>query len=321
MIRHWTIPILACWVTLSATVPVAFGGPETADGADGADDGRALPVTVASSLPPPTAQDRLLELHHAQWVRGELEQVRRDLVRLLDDRAVTAQARAEAGLRLAAIAERAGDRRQALTYLRRVERLISSGHPLWRRGAQMRQRLHTAITDLRGPVPGSFALRGESARVATRFRRAEKLLEAYYRVVVAPRLENVDAVLRTKRRALAAAEAAYQRVAEAGGPVAKVAAHYRVASMYHHLAEALAFDRPPELLPSVAQQLTRRLRTASVDYLRRALTRYRAAVAVGGGGTAASRWRTLAQREVRTLSRVLGRADAARVGAPGKREE
>jgi len=303
--RRMTAFTLAC-------VLAPIGGRVVAQPAPDAERATALPAAGVPGLPPMTAQDRLLRLHHAQWVRGEFGLARRQLALLLDNRAVQAQARAEAGLRLAAMAERAGERRLALAHLARVERLIRPGHLLSRRAAQMRQRLHTAaLTDIRGPVPGSISLRGEPARIAAQFRRAEKLLEAYYRVVVAPRLENVDAVLRTKRRTLAAAVAAYQRVAQAGGILAKVAAHYRVASMYHHLAEALAFDRPPELLPSVAQQLARRLRTASVDYLRRALASYREAVRSGGGGGAAAKWRALAQREARTLSRVLGRANTA----------
>jgi hypothetical protein len=260
----------------------------------------------APSLPPPDDGDRLVEAHHRQWVSGDLAGARRLLHQIIDREEARRSLRALAALRLAAIDEVTGDRRAALAHLEAVKVLAGSGHPLALEAEDRRARILTAtpLADVRGPVPGTVTLRGEAPQVVAQFRQAEKLLVSYHRVVVAPSLENINEVLRTKRHALAAAVTIYQKVAEHGGATAKAASSFRIGAMYHHLAEALAFSTPEELLPTLARRLTRQLRAESATHLRRALTSYRAALRVpAGAGTAA--WQEPARREAATLEVVL----------------
>jgi hypothetical protein len=260
----------------------------------------------APSLPPPDDGDRLVEAHHRQWVSGDLAGARRLLRQIADREEARRSLRALAALRLAAIDEVTGNRRAALARLDEVKLLAGSGHPLALEAEDRRARILTAtpLADVRGPVPGTVTLKGESPQVVALFRYAEKLLVSYHRVVVAPSLENINEVLRTKRHALAAAVTVYQKMAEQSGATAKAAAAFRIGAMYHHLAEALAFSTPEELLPTLARRLTRQLRAESATHLRRALTSYRAAVRVpAGGGTAV--WQEPAKREAATLEVVL----------------
>jgi hypothetical protein len=291
----------------------------------------------APVLPPPDANDRLIEAHHLRWVSGDLAGARRLLVGIAMGSSAKSSQRAFAALRLAELAEASGDRRGALGHLDHAKALAGPGHALALEADDRRARILTAtpLADVRGPIPGTVALKGETGAVVASFRSAEKLLASYHRIVLAPSLENVNEMLRGKRRALAAAVAAYQRIATsvgsghrrgeaASGPAAQTASWFRIGAMYHHLAEALAFESPSELLPSVARRLTRQLRAESVGYLRRALASYRSALKVPRSGATAA-WLDLARREADTLELVLkaparrgASADSLRRGGPGR---
>ncbi|MCA9666196.1 MAG: hypothetical protein KC503_11435 [Myxococcales bacterium] len=266
-------------------------------------EGRALDVPVS---PAARARHQLLAMHHVRWVVGNITAARRGLAKLLEDGRAPARYRAQAALRLAEIAEIAGESRRALQLLARVKPLVGQGHALTLRADDRQKRIRSTgpLIDVRGPAPGT-TLVGSAPAVAALFRRAERGLVRYHRVVVAPRLENIDTVLLTKRGALRAAVKAYQAVVERGDAQARAAALYRIATMYHHLAEAIAFDTPPELKRSVAERLMRKLRAKSARYLREALAYYSKATAVKE--SAARRWRALAQRERATLARVVTR--------------
>jgi hypothetical protein len=153
-------------------------------------------------------------------------------------------------------------------------------------------------------MPGGVALKHEPPQVVARFRHAEQLLAGFHRVVVAPELESINEVLRIKRRSLARAVAAYQKVVASSNGPAKAAALFRIGAMYHHLAEALAFAIPSELLPSVARKLRRQLQGESTAYLRKSLSYYRAAAEMPPD-PGLSPWRQLAAREAKTLGLVL----------------
>lgn len=284
------------------------------------DDGTALrpPIGAAQvtepepvgqrteALPAPQDDEKLVQAHHLIAVTGDLVQARQLLTEVLERSSTRRTLRARAALQLAELAEITGDRRGALVYLERAKAVIGQGHPLALEADDRRARILTAtpLADVRGPVPGSVPLKQEPTQVAAAFRQAEALLARYHRVVVAPELENINEVLRTKRRALAVAVAAYQQVATGSTGAGRAAARFRLGAMFHHLAEALAFAIPSELLPSVARQLRRQLQAESTAYLRRALGYYRDAAAVPPGpGT--SPWRQLAEREAKTLGLVL----------------
>ena len=258
------------------------------------------------SLPPPDHDDRYLEAHLQRQLRGDLTRA----TRLLEGVAASAEApralRARARLRMAEMALYRGQRRRALAYLDQARDTAGRGHPLAMAADDRRARIlaATPLANVRGPVPGAVQLQGEPRLVVARFARAERQLAAYHRVVVAPTLENINAILRFKRKALTAAVAAYQKVAEGGGAAARAAAHFRMGAMHHHLAEALAFELPPELLPAVAARLRRRLRKESAAHLRRSLGYYRKAAATPASPATAP-WRDPAAREVKTLARIL----------------
>lgn len=246
-----------------------------------------------------------MQAHHLQWVAGDVREAERILGGIVENPGGSGALRATAALRLADMAEAAGDRRGALGHLDQARGLAGAGDALALEADDRRARIlaATPLADVRGPVPGTVP-RGETAPVGIAFRRAEQLLVAYHRVVVAPSLENVNEVLRVKRRALAAAVAAYQKIAATGGPAARAAAAFRMGAVYHHLAEAMAFESPSELLPSVARLLARQLRAESANHLRRALTHYRASLEVPAtAGTAP--WQQFAKREAETLDVVL----------------
>lgn len=261
----------------------------------------------------------LLRLHHALWVSGEVARVRRELRRLLGSEDTRSDLRAEAALQLAQIADLRGSRRRALQYLQRAEQLAPPGSRLAARAEERRARVLSLapLADVRGPAPGTVRLQGASPEVVQLLRRAERLLVAYHKLGLQPRLETIDAAKAKKIRALRRAVAAYSELLEKGKADARAAALFRIASMYHHLAEALAFRRPPELLPAAARQLRRELRSESSAYLRKALRAYRKAMKVSASGDARQserlrRWQQLAAREAKTLSVVLERSARGR---------
>lgn len=261
---------------------------------------------LAVSLPEPDHNDHYLEAHLQRHLIGDLARA----TRLFGGVAASSEApralRARARLRMAEMALIRGQRRQALAFLDQAREVAGTGHPLAMAADDRRARIlaATPLANVRGPVPGSAQLNGEPRAVTARFGRAEKQLAAYHRVVVAPTLENINAILRIKRKALAVALAAYHEVAQGGGPAARAAAYFRMGAMHHHLAEALAFELPTELLPSVAARLRRRLRKESTAHLRKSLSNYRKATGTPDSAATAP-WRGLAAREVKTLSRIL----------------
>jgi hypothetical protein len=310
------IPIVGALTVMLMATPPARGQPLAGRDQGPRLAGSSARPTAASAraarLPEPDDQERFLHANHLRSVSGDIAGARRVLGAIAANPATAPSLRAQAALRLAEMAELAGNRRQALSHLDQAKSLAGTGHALALEADDRRARILTAapLSDVRGPVPGSVPLKGEAPAVSAAFRRAEHLLGSYHRVIVAPSLENINEVLRTKRRALAAAVAEYQKVASSGTTAAQVAAQFRIGAMYHHLAEAIAFESPAELLPSVALRLRRELRGESAGYLRRALGHYRGAAALQPA-VPADPWRSLARREAETLGLVLGKARRA----------
>jgi hypothetical protein len=267
---------------------------------------RPVGQVKADRLPPPDDEEQLVSAHHLITVTGDIELARSKLQGIIDRGTARRAARARAALRLAELKEMAGERRAALGHLEQAKEVAGPGHPLSLEADDRRARILTAtpLADVRGPVPGSVVPKHEPPQVVAGFRRAEQLLTRYHRLVVAPQLESINEVLRTKRRALTVAATAYHKVASSANGPAKAAAFYRMAAMYHHMAEALAFAIPPELLPARAHQLRRQLKAESTAYLRKALGLYRRVTKLSPG-PAMSPWRELAEREAKTLALVF----------------
>ena len=266
----------------------------------------ALPELPSPPLPRPDHNDHYLEAHVQRQLAGDLTRASTLLDGVASNTETPRALRARARLRQAEMALVQGQRRVALAYLEQARDAAGRGRPLAMVADDRRARIlaATPLANVRGPVPGSVALTGEPRAVTARFARAERQLAAFHRMVVRPTLENINTVLRIKRAALAAAVAAYQKVADGGGPGARAAAAFRMGAMHHHLAEALAFEPPPELLPSVAARLRRRQRKESTLHLRKSLAYYRKAASTKEAAATAP-WRGLAAREVKTLARIL----------------
>jgi len=118
-----------------------------------------------------------------------------------------------------------------------------------------------------------------------------------------PVLEALSSTVRAKQRATEEAVRAYRAVAEAGG-IARVAAQYRIGSLYHDLALELVFDLPPELDPGVASRLRRSLRTSALGYLKKATAAYRASKDEPAADAQA--WRAAADADLRGAEALLG---------------
>lgn len=306
--RRETALLLVAWLLACGDPSVpASPAPSTVSGSP--EPAGTRPVR----LPAIDDGERLVQAHHLIVVSGEVKRAQELLSSVLARSTNPRSLRARAALELAELAEVGGERRQALVYLEKAKTVTGPGHPLALEADDRRARILTAnpLVDVRGPVPGSVPLKQEPPAVAAQFRGAEQLLARYHRVVVAPQLENINEVLRAKRRSLAVAAASYQKVVAAATGPGKAAAQFRLGAMYHHLAEALAFAIPSELLPSMARQLRRQLQAESTAYLRRALSHYREAAAVPSG---TSPWRQLARREAETLELVLRPAGSRRRG-------
>jgi len=145
--------------------------------------------------------------------------------------------------------------------------------------------------DIRGPKIGT-PLPGVDAKTTAAFAAAEQALARVHAMRPRQRLavwEKEDATADVVRR--------YRAFAEAGG-VAKVAAEYRIGSLYHDLALGLMFE------PSAAD-LRRTLFTGARTYLKKATTAYRAAIA-GNVPQEAELWRLAAETDLRAALDVLG---------------
>lgn len=145
--------------------------------------------------------------------------------------------------------------------------------------------------DIRGPKLGT-PLPGVAPKIAAAFAAAEQALARVHAMRPRQRLavwEKEDATAEVVRR--------YRAIAEAGG-VAKVAAEYRIGSLYHDLALGLMFE-------PVAADLRRTLFTGARNYLKKAAAAYRASL-TGTVPPEAELWRLAAETHLRAALDVLG---------------
>ncbi|HET9626029.1 MAG TPA: hypothetical protein VFP84_31930, partial [Kofleriaceae bacterium] len=159
--------------------------------------------------------------------------------------------------------------------------------------------------DLRGPRIGT-QLPGVPPAVADAFAAAERALGRVHTLRAHPVLEALSTSIRAKENATEDVVQKYRAVAEHGG-LAQIAASYRAGSLYHDLALGLLFELPPELDPAVAAGLRRTLRGRAVAYLKKAVTEYRASLAVTKLADD-ELWRLAAESDLRGALDVLGEA-------------
>ena len=155
--------------------------------------------------------------------------------------------------------------------------------------------------DIRGPKLGT-PLPGVDAKVADAFSAADQALVRVHAIRPRQRLD-----VWAKEDATEDVAARYRAIAEHGG-LARIAATYRIGSLYHDLALGLLFELPPGLEPSVAGELRRTLRTRALAYLKKAAASYQECLAAPRLPEA-ELWQLAAETDLRNARDVLGAED------------
>ncbi len=218
---------------------------------------------------------------------------------------------AHAALRLAIWAE-ANRQREVARDLAVRASVLGAGTPyILAEAEQLRRRLAVTArsqggTKVRGPKTGT-ALRGIARTVAAQFNVAEKLLAAYHRFRLKPRIEALG--IQGKRGAMQKAVDAYLEVTKSGVPSVMVAAQFRIASIYHDYSLALVFELPDELDPQVA----RRLRSSLQSEVRQVRARARSAYVrsleanKARSGAQANTWAEASSRGLASIKDIMRR--------------
>ena len=139
--------------------------------------------------------------------------------------------------------------------------------------------------------------------VAEAWAIAERAFGVVHALRPRARIEAVSKSVDQKVGATEEAASKYRAIALAGG-LATMAAQYRMASLYHHLAlTLLLFEAPAELATKLAQEFRRTLRVRGLAYLKKAVAEYRACIAAP---EQAELWRLAAETDLRRALDVLG---------------
>jgi hypothetical protein len=212
--------------------------------------------------------------------------------------------RARAALHLARMEARAGKTRRALDLVARATALAPSDLAIAEAATQLESEVGArGAGDIRGPRLET-PLPGVDPKVTAEFVAAERALERVHRMRLRPLIEALSTSISVKQDATEEVVAKYRAVGEHGG-LAKIAADYRIGSMYHDLALGLVFDLPPELDPNVAAGLRRTLSGQALAYLRRAAIAYRECLA-GPNLAEAEPWRLAAETDLHGAFDLLG---------------
>jgi len=210
---------------------------------------------------------------------------------------------ARAALHLAQMETRAGKNpRHALDLVARATTLAPGDAAVADGVAQVEADVVAAsgAGDIRGPKLGT-PLPGVDPKVADAFRAADEALVRVHAIRPRQRLD-----VWAKEDATEDVAARYRKIAEHGG-LARIAATYRIGSLYHDLALGLLFDLPPELDPNRAAGLRRHLRARAVAYLKQAVTAYEECLAAAALPDA-ELWRLAAETDLRRAREALGEA-------------
>lgn len=270
--------------------PAPTSTRSAADPAEGA-------TTDLDGIPPVFSDALLAELE------GDAPAARAGFERVLGAPDAPPLLAARAAVHLAQMEVRAGKSRHALDLVARATTL-APGDPQVAEGvAQVEADVVAAsgAGDIRGPKLGT-PLPGVDAKVADAFAAADRALVQVH--AIRPR-QRID--VWAKEDATEDVAARYRKIAEAGG-LAKIAADYRIGSLYHDLALGLLFELPPGLAPSVASELRRTLRTRALAYLKRAVASYQECLAAPKSSDA-ELWQLAAETDLRNARDVLGEAE------------
>jgi hypothetical protein len=251
--------LLACGRSEHTTAPPPPAPTATRPAADPAEGA----TTALDGITPVFPSGLLAELE------GDESAARGDFERVLGAPDAPPLLAARAALHLAQLEVRAGKSRHALDLVARATTLAPGDAQVAEGVAQVEADVVAAsgAGDIRGPKLGT-ALPGVDGKVADAFAAADRALVRVH--AIRPR-QRID--VWAKEDATEDVAARYRKIAEAGG-LAKIAADYRIGSLYHDLALGLLFELPPGLEPSVAAELRRTLRTRALAYLKRAVASY-----------------------------------------------
>ncbi len=256
-------------------------------------------------------QRRYYEGHLAETLRGDLVAARAAYEEVIAGAGASEpRLAARAALRLAEIEAVKGQRRRAIELVARASSLGRGDAEIVRQADELQTRLaslRSRGSGVRGP-PAGATLDGVTGDTAARFRKAERMLVAYHKTRLQPRIEALEAGVQAKERAMELAVKAYRAVVGSGDALATSAAEFRIGSLYHDLGIALMFDLPPELAPRAAARLRRRMRQRALGYLAKARAAYgrsKAVLAAGASNPALERWRGAARRGLASVDDLL----------------
>jgi hypothetical protein len=234
-------------------------------------------------------------------LEGDTEAARAGFEHVLSAGDAPASLAARAALHLAQMETRAGrNPRHALDLVARATTLAPGDAAVAEGVAQVQADVVAAsgAGDIRGPKLGT-PLPGVDAKVADAFSAADQALVRVHAIRPRQRLD-----VWAKEDATEEVAARYRAIAEHGG-LARIAATFRIGSLYHDLALGLLFEVPPGLAPSVAGELRRTLRARALVYLKKAAAAYEDCLAAPKLPEA-ELWQLAAESELRSAHDVLG---------------
>ncbi len=260
----------------------------------------AIGITTDLDGPAPAFGDAVLA-----ELTGDQEAARTAYERVLAAPDVPTALAARAALFLAQMESRAGRTRHALDLVARATALAPSDSVITQGAAALQADMVGAAGggDIRGPRLGT-PLPNVAPDVAEAFAAAERSLGQVHKVRLHILIEALSKSINDKLDLTAGVVGKYRAIAEHGG-LPKIAATYRVGSLYHDLALDLAFaELPPELEGRSAEGLRTTLRGLAITYLKRAVTEYR--VCIDAAQPADSElWRFAAETDMRRAQDVL----------------
>jgi hypothetical protein len=200
---------------------------------------------------------------------------------------------ARAALHLAQLEARAGKSGRARDLIARATALAPADTSVSEGADRVRAEIvaGSSAGDIRGPKVGT-PLPGVKGKIAQAFAAAERALAHVHSMRPRQRLavwEKEDATAGVVRR--------YRAIAEQGG-VAQAAAEFRIGTLYHDLAIGL-------LVEPLGGELRRTLRPGAYAFLKKAVTAYKASLAVKSTPES-EQWRLAAQVNLRAALDVLG---------------
>lgn len=228
---------------------------------------------------------------------GDDAAARASYERVLSAPDVPSEIAARAALHLAQLDARAGKSGPARDLIARATALAPSDPSVSEGADRVRAEIvaGTGAGDIRPPKLGT-PLAGVPKRIADAWAVAEGVLGRVHALRPRERLvvwEKEDATTDAVRR--------YRAIAEAGG-IAELAAEYRIGTLYHDLAIAL-------LVEPLSADLRRTLRPSAYGFLKKAITAYKASLAVKvPANEVDSVWRLAAETNMRAAQDVLGEA-------------